>query len=75
MVVRRNKELVKDKLDIRPEPNFFTPSQDKIIKFIKKHPNCVRKDIYHISDNEGHIRRDLIKLLQSRKIKETFTIT
>ena len=75
MVVRRNKELVKDTPNIRPDPIFFAPKQDEIVKFIKKHPNCTRKDIYAIDDNEGHVRRNLLLLLQSGRIKETFTIT
>ncbi len=75
MVVRRNKSIVESKPDIRPDPVFFTPNQDKIVKFIKKHPNCTRRDIYSISKGEdGHIRRDLLKLLTSRRVKETFTI-
>lgn len=75
MVVRRNKETVKDRSNIRPEPIFLTPMQDKIEKFIKNHPDCTRRDIYEIKDiADGDIRRSLLRLLKSRRVKETFTI-
>lgn len=74
MVVRRNKETVKDRPNIRPEPHFFSPNQAIIMKFIKKHPNCIRRDIYNCGLTEDTVRRDLTKLLRKHKVKETFTI-
>ena len=49
-------------------------TQDKIYEYIKKHPNCTRKDLYSLDPNEGHIRRSITTMLKSNKLKETFKI-
>lgn len=51
-----------------------TPLQDLIYEFIKKHPNCTRKDLYSLNPNEGHVRKAITTILKSNKVKETFTI-
>jgi len=48
--------------------------QDSIYEFIKKHPNCTRRDVYSLPYNEGDIRKSLISMLKSNKLQETFTI-
>lgn len=65
--------------DFPVEPHDYTqgqasPRQDKIYEYIKKHPNCTRKDIYSLDMDDGHVRTALLKMLQSGKLKETFTI-
>lgn len=51
-----------------------SPLQDLIYEFIKKHPNCSRKDLYSLNLNDGSIRKSLTSMLKSNKVKETFTI-
>lgn len=51
-----------------------SPLQDLIYEYIKKHPNCTRRDLYKLNSNEGHIRRSITQMLKSNKVKETFTI-
>ena len=50
------------------------PLQDIMFEYIKKHPNCTRKDLYSLNPNEGHVRRSITNMLKSNRVKETFTV-
>lgn len=76
-IIRRNKEHIPDHVETSKTRSelYSTPLQDKIFEFIKKNPNCSRREIYRgVGGDEGHIRRAITVMQRFHKITETFNI-
>jgi len=43
----------------------------KIYEYVTKHPKCIRKEMYNISD-EGTIRRNIREMINQGLLKEEF---
>lgn len=77
--VERNPKIVEDEIRTKGGDVFENKGGQppilltKILYYIKDHPNCTRGDLYKLG-NEADVRATVIRLLKSRRIKETLTI-
>jgi len=66
------KKITFEPITIKDDPKPRSKSQtlkDKIIEYIKQHPNCRTTDLFYLS-NEGNIRRQIRELVNVKLIKK-----
>lgn len=76
-IIRQNKNIAKEKEDIKVVNTYRTrkPTDHiKILDYLGEHPDSGRRDIYKLFANEGTARKAITVLLKSNKLKETFKV-
>lgn len=73
-IIRKNKKQIENVIEISKKNGRSSTTQDAIYEYIKNNPKCIRRDLYKLPFNEGDIRKCVLIMLKSHKIKESLTV-